>query len=88
MVMCFYTHTHIQFSPSNIGSMAAQRVEEGHLTVNFDRVNWDMVVINDAKDKPALIKLYEMLERLRAGKSLSGKKGSALECVFVWQREE
>ena len=68
--------------------MAAQRVEEGHLTVNFERVNWNMVVINDAKDKPALIKLYEMLERLRAGKSLSGKKGSALECVCVWQREE
>ncbi len=71
-------HTlHIQFSPSNIGSMAGHRVEEGHLTVNFERVNWNMVVINDAKDKPALQKLLEILEKLRAGGNLSGEEGSA-----------
>jgi hypothetical protein len=57
--------------------MAGQRVEEGHLTVNFEGVNWNMVVINDAKDKPALQKLFEMLERLRAGGNLSGEEGSA-----------
>lgn len=80
--MCFYAYTHVQFSPSNIGSMVGHRVEEGNLTINFERVNWNMVVINDAKDKPALQTLYEMLERLRAGKSLSGKEECSSVCVL------
>ena len=61
--------------------MAGQRVEEGHLTVNFEGVNLDMVVISDAKDKPALRKLYEMLERVQAGENLCGKEGSERVCV-------
>ena len=60
--------------------MADQRVEEGHLTVNFEGVNWDMVVISDAKDKRALQTLYEMLESMRAGENLSGKEWSASVC--------
>ena len=52
-------------------------MEEGHLTINFEGVNWDMVVISDAKDKPALQTLYETLERIRAR---DGKEGSACVC--------
>ena len=66
--------THVQFLPSNISSMAGQRVEEGHLTINFQGVNWNMVVISDAKDKATLQMLYELLERMRTGENLSGKE--------------
>ena len=58
-------------------------MEEGHLTVNFEGVNWDMVVISDAKDKIALQNLYGMLERIQAGENFSGKGVHWCVCVCV-----
>lgn len=70
---------YVQFLPTNVVSMASQRVEEGHLTVNFEGVNWNMVVISDAKDKASLQNLYALLERMRAGESVSGKNEAVLD---------
>ena len=69
-----HTYTYTQFSPANVGSMAGQRVEEGNLTINFEGLNWNMVVINDAKDKAALRKLYELLGEMHTGEMPSGKE--------------
>ena len=53
--------------------MAGHRVEEGHLTVTFDDVEWVMVVIGGAKDTTALRKLHELLEKISAGELPDGE---------------
>lgn len=53
--------------PSNILSIASQRISDGKLTVSFMDIEIKTVVVNGAKDKAALRKLFELLEEMRTG---------------------
>ena len=47
--------------------MAAQRIEDGRLTIVFQDPQWDMIVLSDVASKQALRKCHKLLEQIRSG---------------------
>ena len=71
--------------PSNILSIASQRISDGKLTVSFMDIEFKTVVVNGAKDKAALRKLFELLEEMRTGggKVAGGEMEIRVYCIML-----
>ncbi len=62
-----HTHTHIihtQFSCSDLKTVAAQRINEGRLSITVTNQEWDTVVLSDVYDRRLLGQLHQQLQSI------------------------
>ena len=55
--------------------MSIQRIDEGNLTVNLQDLEWQTVVIKQARDRTALRNMVDMLNKIHTGNSANGEEG-------------